>query len=224
MPGFELARPGAASGASVVSATLNLPRVGAWSADLELGSSEALSGKVDLLIGDTRWVGTIAKAAVFAGVFRARMVAGGNGLRTKATPRHYTSPTIGVVLRDIATGVGEVVSSTASSGVTGTQLRHWTTISIPAAQAIRCLMDFAPPETVWRHLPDGTIWLGADAFEDSGISDFAEIGEGPEDEVVELQLVTPLIYPGTKIGGRKVDSAQVTVTGEEVRAIIWTAP
>lgn len=220
---LELARAGAQEGSPLVSAKLHFPLIGAWSADVQVASGEALTGKVDLLIDETRWVATVARGGVFDGSFRARLFAGGNGLRSKAEPRQYTSPTLGIVLADVAKDVGEAISGTADASITGVQLEHWTTMALPASQLIRCLLDFAPAQVVWRHLADGTIWLGQDAFEDGGIEDFAEVNESPEDGSVDLQLVSPLLYPGTTIGGRRIDSALVTVTGSETRARIWLA-
>jgi hypothetical protein len=218
-----LAPAGAQAGHPVVWATLRLPRSGAWKADLEVGVAEALSGKVDLHLGDTVFQGTVASGAVTQGVFRARMVAGANGLRTKVTPRHYSSPTFGVVLRDIAKDAGETISATASAAILGIQFEHWTTISMPAAQAIYCLMEHAAADATWRLLADGSIWLGTDAFADAGLIDVAELDESPQDGVVDLGMATSVIFPGTKIGARLVDSVELSVSGQGMRAKIWTA-
>jgi hypothetical protein len=219
----SLALAGKKGGFAVLGAAIRLPRTGAWTADLEVDSREPLTGKVDLQIGETTFKGQVARGALTRGLFRARVVAGADGLRTKVSPRHYTGPTIGIVLRDVAKNAGELVSGTASASVLGTQLGHWTTMAHPAGQAIYNLMLSAPADTVWRFLPDGSIWAGTDAFADSGIKDYVEIGEEPQTGVVDVGLVTPLLFPGTTLGGRRVGSVEITVTGSDVRAKIWTA-
>jgi hypothetical protein len=219
-----IATSGKANGLTVSDGEIVLPRAGAWHADLNIDTADVISGKVEIRVGTAGILkGTISRAAVYRGHLRARIVAGGDGLRKDATPRHFTTPTIGIVLRDLAKGVGETVSATASAAVMGVQLEHWTTIAMPAGEMLALLLERAPAGTAWRLGPDGAIWVGPETWPDSGIAP-VEVAATPEDAVVELALDTPWVLPGTMVGTRKVDLAQLAITGGAVQATIWTAP
>jgi hypothetical protein len=128
MSALTLRAAGAGVGFSVLSGTVNLPRVGAWSADLTVANPAAMSGKVDLELSPTLTLrGTVARAGVLEQVLHARVVGGGNGLRSKVRPKHYTAPTARVVLSDLLADVGESLSTTADRDVLNTQFEHWTT-------------------------------------------------------------------------------------------------
>lgn len=224
--GAILLRPaGASAGPAVLSATLELPRVGAWVAEVSLATDSVPSGKVELVLGDVLTIkGTVSRAAVFEGRVSARVVAGADGLRKAVIPKHYTSPTVGVVLRDILGDVGEAQSASIASALLSTQLEHWTTIAMPAGQALRCLAPMAGADIAWRHLPDGTVWLGSEAWPDSRVTDYADVSASPGDATVEIHLLTPELLPGTLLGGRRVDALEIRVSGGSVDATAWLLP
>jgi hypothetical protein len=225
MAHVTVALAGKANGFAVSDGQIVLPRTGAWHADIAVDNDESLSGKVEIRVGDAGTLkGTVSRASVYRGMLRVRVVAGGDGLRKDAVPQHFTTPTIGVVLAALAKGVGEAVSPTASASVTGVQLEHWTTLAMPAGEAISLLLERAPAGTVWRLLPDGTIWAGAETWPDAALDEAIEVAERPEDAVVDLGLLSPWVLPGTSVNGRKVDLAELTITGGEVHAKIWTVP
>lgn len=225
MAAVTIAPAGKANGFAVTDGAVVLPRAGAWHADLIIDCTDVLTGKVEIRVGDSGTLkGAVSRASIYQGMLRARVVAGADGLRKDATPKHYTTPTVGIVLADLAKGAGEAVSGTAAASVLGVQLEHWTTVAMPTGEAISLLLERAAAGTTWRLLADGTIWAGSETWPDSGIPDTIEVGEVPEDAVVELGLVSPWVLPGTSVGGRKVDLAELAITGGAVKARIWTVP
>lgn len=226
MSALTLTAAGAGAGFAVVSGTINLPRVGAWTADLVVANPEPMTGRVDLqLAGGLTLKGAVARGGVLEKLFHARIVAGANGLRTFVRPKHYTAPSLRVVLSDLLANAGESLSSTADRQALNRQFEHWTTIKMPAARAIRCAIERAGSDLAWRHLPDGTFWLGRETWPESTVTDFTESdGATPEAGVIELSMVAPGLMPGTAIGGRRIDHIEYVTTGGRLRAVAWLLP
>lgn len=222
---ITLTAAGAAAGHAIIKGSLYLPRVGAWVADLHVAADVPMTGKVELALGETLVLnGTVSRGGMREARLHVRVVAGGDGLRSLVKPKHYTSPTVRVVMRDLLGDVGETLSGTSSPAVLATQLEHWTTAEMPAALAVRCLLDHAGADVVWRHLPDGSVWVGKEEWPESAVRDFDVLEFDPEDDVVKLTLLTPEVLPGTTIGGYKVDTAEVQMSGARVVATVWAAP
>ena len=209
---------------AVISGSIRLPRIGAWTADLLISSPAAMSGKVDLVLSSSLTLkGTVARAGVLEQVLHARVVGGGNGLRSNVRPKHYTAPNVRVVLSDLLADVGETLSTSSDRAVLTSQLQHWSTFEMPAAAAIRCVLERAGVDDVaWRILPDGTFWVGSETWPKTSVSDFIEVeGSSPETEVLDLAMVAPGLLPGTELSGQRIDGLEYTVNGGKVRAVAW---
>ncbi len=220
-----LSGPGAGVPLPAIRGVITMPRAGAWHANLWLDGSAKPTGKVEIKAGALTLLGTLNRSSLSQGIVRARVVAGGDGLRKVATAKHYTSPTAALVLAELAKGGGEAVSPTADSSalVLGRTLLAWTTLAIETVAMIDCLVTVCSSEAVWRHLPDGSIWVGKETFPDSKITDYREIDESPEDGWVVLGMDVPRLLPGTTIGGRRVDLVEHVITPEETRTKLWVA-
>ena len=85
----------------ILSASVLMPRVGVWTADLEVDTDTAPTGTV-VLSSDAgpSWRGTVISGAVTLGTWRGRLVGGAGGLRKNLGPLAYQSPTLGDVLVD----------------------------------------------------------------------------------------------------------------------------
>lgn len=220
--------PPGAPGAAVTGGRVILPRIGAWTADLTVDSTEALEGRVALQLGEAAaLVGTVVpgRAELYEGMFRTRVVGGAGGLGTLADPLHYTQPAFRTVLERLASDAGEAVSATADAAVLGEVLRRWTVLGDQTAgRAIQLLVARAAPAgTAWRVLDDGTIWVGAETWPESDAAAVV-VAETPEDATLELGLEQPLVRPGTVLDGRRVDCSEIVIGGGSIRATIWTAP
>lgn len=215
--------PGNASDVTVVRGSITMPRTGAWHATLYVDTQKKPTGKVQISAGALTLIGTVNRAALYRGLLRLRVVAGGDGLRKTATPKHYTTPALRLPLGELAAGAGEAVSATSDAAALNQTLLSWTTLGVEAGAMIDTLVSLATAGTVWRHLADGTIWVGKDAWADSKIADFREIEESPEDGAVIYGMDVPRLLPGTTINGRKADLVEHVITPEEYRAKVWVA-
>jgi hypothetical protein len=223
MPAMSVAAAGASRGFALVRVDLDLPRLGAWTADLVIASESVLEGKVEIRIGSSLVLaGTVSRGRTYRGLAHARVVAGANGLRSKVTPKHYTTPTLRKVVNDVLADAGEALAPSSDTAVLNTQLFNWTTMRMPAGQAVRCLVERAGDDISWRHLPDGTVWIGRETWPTSPITEFAD-GEGgsPEADVVDVILVSPEVLPGTTLGGRQIDHVQYVATAAGLRSTLW---
>jgi hypothetical protein len=224
---LTLAQAGKLVGFAVVSGTIHLPRVGAWTADLRVSSDTPLTGKVEVRIGDSLTLaGSVSRGAVHEGFLHAAIVGGAAGLRSSVKPKHYTSPTLRIVLQDVLGDVGEALAASADAGILGTQFEHWTSLAMPAGQAVRLLLEHsaAGGEVAWRHLPDGTLWVGRESWPTSNVADVTPVAADPVNDTIEVSMVSPEVLPGTVVAGRKVDEVEVRFSGAGVAATLWVLP
>lgn len=108
------------AGFQIVSGSLVIPLVGAWTADLSLASEDGVSGKVEVVIGNLTLQGTVYRTAVYGGQTRARIVGGAGGWRASCTPQGYGTSSgvkLSTVLSDLASAVGETINITADTNI-----------------------------------------------------------------------------------------------------------
>lgn len=205
---------------------VNLPRIGAWTADLWILGSLNMIGTVAVNFGDALELrGTVNRCKVFDGQTRLRIVAGADGLRKLAKPKHYVSPSVRQVLSDLLVDAGEVLSPTSPTDVIGETLNAWTTLALPTGIMVAALVSQVPG-AAWRHLPDGTVWVGKETWPDSGFTDDTSrlIEEDPENASLLYGLDEPTLLPGTTIDGHRADIVVHTIDPEQTRTRVWTVP
>lgn len=105
-------------GEGVASATLHVPNVGPWFADLELEDAPALTGKQTLKIGERAFVGTIDPRydGTFGDRRRCRLVAGAGGWGKPVKAKDYHNDAgakARAVADDAAREVGEALGTFA---------------------------------------------------------------------------------------------------------------
>jgi hypothetical protein len=108
------------AGLQVVSGSLMIPLVGAWTADLSLASDQPVTGQVAVVIGNLTLLGTVYRSDVYGGQVHARIVGGYGGWRTQAPPQGYGSGTglmLSTVLSDLAGTVGEQLNVVADTNI-----------------------------------------------------------------------------------------------------------
>jgi hypothetical protein len=215
------------NGAPVFHGTISIPRVGAWTADLAVDKHEAITGACKLVIdGGLTLVGTAARTGVWQDTARLRVVAGGAGLGKVAKPRHYRRTTMRVVLQDLLGAAGEKLSPTADAGTLALTFPAWVTLAQPIGRMIAALLEDTrlPAATAWRMLADGTLWVGAEAWPDSGLvnlTDYQDLAEVPEEGTLELGVEAPRLLPGTVLGGRRVSYVVHRIDGGGARTSVW---
>lgn len=217
-------------GFAIVRGNLSLPRMGAWTADLVVDTNRLLEGRVELRVGpaaDLVLVGTVSRAGITAGLLHARIVGGSNGLRRLVKPRHYTTPNARLVLADLLSDVGEALGP-SEPAVLNEQLEHWTTVQMPCAQAIKCVLgrvEKAPgidPGIAWRIAPDGSMTISHEFWPDSDVKDFTEQrGASPQADVWKINVIEPLVLPGTTLAGRRVGAVFYEFNGRGLSTSLW---
>ena len=79
----------------------------------------------------------------------------------------------------------------------------------------------APAGSSWRVLADGTVWVGTEAWPDSGLleqTDYVETNEWPGENRIELGVETLKLLPGTTLGDRKVSFVEHILRDGYVRS------
>lgn len=206
----------------VVSASITIPRIGAWQASLWIDATEAVTGKVLLRAGALYLRGTVHRASAAAGIVRLRVVGGADGLRTLANPKHYVATTVRLVLAELCAHAGETLSPAASARALTTSLGAWTTAKVETGAMVQALCEIMPWAS-WRILDDGTLWIGEETWPDSGLEDYATVDENPEEGWVTLAMDVPRLLSGTTFGGLKADVVEHLVSPDEYRAKVWLA-
>jgi hypothetical protein len=205
------------------------PRTGAWHADLMIAdeltpSGSPVNGRVRIVIGDGAIVleGTADLGGAAFDMVRVRVVGGAGGLGKTATPKHYTDPTVRLVLTELLEAGGESLSDTASDDILDRKLAHWTTIGLPIRRVISRLMTVAAPDATWRVLHDGKIWIGVEEWNDSGLTenDYQIIDQADDKQSAVIGMETPTLQPGTRLASKKVSYVEY-VLGENVRINAW---
>jgi hypothetical protein len=98
------------AGLQVVSGTLLIPLVGAWTADLQLATAQPIAGAVEVVIGNLTLQGFVVRAEAYGGQVRARLVGGAGGWRKSISAQGYGSAQgvkLSTVLQDAAAACGE---------------------------------------------------------------------------------------------------------------------
>lgn len=194
----------------VISLKLTRARVGTWVADVLFDDPSPRAGRVSLVASNGQtYVGTIDRGGEFEDTDRTRVIGGAGGMSKPATPRQYSNPTVRIVLGDLLAAAGETLSSTADQDVLATEIAAWTTSAEPIGTVVTALMTTAGGGATWRMLPDGTVWVGAETWPDSGLDadDYQILSKRFEDGswmvAVDANAVLALT-PGTTFEGQRV--------------------
>jgi hypothetical protein len=137
-----------------VRASIGWPLLGAWVADVDLASANALPTTITLTIGNLVLAGAVYRQAQFAGRTTALLVAGANGWSNDVEARAYSNPggvLLSQVLGDAATEVGERVAVVSDAPIGNFFWRF-------ADRASRVLRALAGPE--WWIDSTGTTQVG----------------------------------------------------------------
>jgi hypothetical protein len=215
------------NGAAIFIGVIEIPRVGAWSADLSVDQTTAVTGACTIAItGGLTLVGTAHRTGVWQDTARLRVVGGADGLGKPAKPRHYRQTRLQVVLSDVLATAGEKLSPASSAAVLGLTFPHWATIGQSCGSMVAAMLgdDRLPTTTAWRVLADGTLWVGTETWPDSGLKnldDYQDLYESPADGWLDLGVEAPSLLPGTLLGGSTVSYVEHTITGDSARTRAW---
>ena len=158
------------NGLTLINATIDEPLVGAWHAQVEVDTEEAITGEVTIEIDDETWIGTVVRGGMDFRRWRGLVVGGAGGLSTVLDAKYYSQGvTLSAPLDDIMTATGETLSTTVSSSITGHVVARWQRMKGPASRALLAIATEA--DATWRVLRDGTIWLGTDDWDEADLEE-----------------------------------------------------
>ncbi len=202
-----------ANGLPVFRATIALPQLGRWSAEVDVDADDAddLTGTVTLeaedgsltLVG-TAYVppgGVVQAGTSDDGRTRVKLVAGAAGLFAAVDAKAYEGVPLRLVLDDLLAAAGETLSDTADTDTLNHYLPRWTRCAGDVRGALRMLRTAAGAD--YRFEPDGTVWIGVDTYPDVEVDHIVTA----EDKGAGKMTISPddlSLLPGTTFLDRRV--------------------
>lgn len=202
--------------AAVTRATIHLPRVGVWCADVDVDTETAPTGRVSIAVdGVVYWSGTVVSGEVLHGLWRGRIVGGAGGLRTELPATAYRLATLADVLADVLAATGETLATDAGALTTSAPLYHRAKgIGAQAVAELARALGY-----VWRVRADGTLWLGAETWPDATAADWTLLDRDPVRGLYTLGGDTLALAPGELVPVRD-EPGDVFVRAGDVRHVI----
>lgn len=217
------------NGFPVASGEVSFPLRGAWSATVEVVAASAaelfgvtpdpaiteVGGDVELVMGSTTLVG-YGTAGVDQGErVTVRIVAGAGGLGATVEPAHFVSQSRRVLLSS-ALEVGGEELSTTSTGIDET-LGQWTRQTGTVGEAVQAVA--AEMGSTWRHLPDGTVWIGTNTWAEVR-PDNVLVREEPTQSRIIVAVEGAVVLPGSTFRGRRVTGVKYGISSGAIRATV----
>lgn len=193
------------NGFPLVSGHLRMTKSGVWTAYDVLVDTATILNKGDsvtLALLNETFKGTIYNADVYLGFQRCTIIGGSGRLAEELESAPYNSTTIGQVFKDIARKTGHTVSSTSDLETLNFSLKAWNIIKMKASLAIEKLLSTT--KTLWRILPDGTLWTGKESYTPLNDKDFIIIEKFPDEGKWSIYNEMYLIQPLTSLLGNNI--------------------
>jgi hypothetical protein len=204
----------------VIGGRLTFPIAGAWTAELDVQGSDAdaLEGSVTIDVGGVSLAGTASVSEDDGGQLRLTVTAGAAGLGATVTPQHYVPPvTVRRVLVDALAIGGETLSPAADAATLAVELPQWTRAAGTVKEAVRRVVA-AVSGAAWRHLPDGSVWVGPESWATFDDSLVVVESEEPTQSLATVALDSLAILPGVTFRDKRITSVEYTLDGAKLRA------
>jgi hypothetical protein len=213
-----------ANGLTLLAATITLPRVGVWHADLAAAGADpsVLTGAVVLQLGDggLALAGTsIRPASVWRGQVRARIAGGAAGFGAVLPAKAYRYVTGRILAMDILAGAGEQLSPTADGSMLATILPAYARLEGGAGAALYTLV--AVLDASWRVLADGSVWIGREQWPACPLTDDQMMDLAPEDGRASFGVELPSALPGTTFEGQRIGRVVHRLTADKIRTELF---
>lgn len=210
-----------ANGITVLTATVSVPRVGVWRADLDLDTADAakVTGKIALVLDDVTWSGKAIEVGAFIGRVKVRLLGGAAGFSKPTQPRFYQAMPAKTVITDLLTEGGERLSSTSDAAKLGTILPFWTRHAGTVGEGLENVLDELG--AVWRVLPDGSVWIGVETWPKSDPKNVAVEAEVASESKIVFSSDAPSLLPGTTFRDRKVSRVEHSIETGKTRTTAW---
>lgn len=216
-----------ANGLPILAARLLRPRVGVWTLDLTVDPGAdgiGLSGTVSVTLGALALAGTVHAGELQPdGTWVGRLVGGGGGLGRTIPALALRGCTLADVLGQTLLDAGEVLA-TGGAALTQPQ-RLWQRVEAPASRTVADVARAAGCD--WRVEPDGTVWVGTDAWTVSTPSEVTLVAVHPLTQAVTVAGDTAVtIAPGTTLAldgwsPVRVGAVEVQADADAVRVVVY---
>jgi hypothetical protein len=213
------------NGTPVTSLTVLLPRIGAWTADVELDDATAPTSRVVIAVaGVLSLSGTVARGGAELERWRGRIVGGAGGLKREVPAVSQQGSTLALALADVLRAAGERLASNVVDLSAAAPL--WHRIAAPAALAVGDVARAAG--CAWRVLPDGSVWVGRETWPEVA-PDVDVIDWRPELGRLELAGDVLGILPGQTLRARadlavRVGCVEHRATADALRTVVLVEP
>lgn len=207
-------------GLPIVNARASFPRVGAWTAEVQVATEQVPTGQMLLTLGSGSFVGTVVRGVVHRAACYARLVGGAGLMGTELEPKSYHSAPVQVPLQDIATDAGETLAATSEAAVLRVLLPHWVRMAGTAGAALAQLLEAVAGST-WRFLPNGDLWVGTESWPKTAADQVELIDYEPLRDKVRFFSEQPGVQPGATFLGRKVSYVEHCVSEERLETVAW---
>ena len=182
----------------VMEGDLLLPYYGNWSACVSFASADAIpSGKVTLSWLGTKFSGHVLRSGENEGRVSC-MIAGGTGGLAKTVPAKMYDYNLKLELpvKEILSAVSETLSASSTQSVLARELTNWTRMEKEAAMLLSHLTDQV--KAAWRVLPDGSVFLGTDTWQDTDTFDYTLLFQDPVLLMAQLAVSEAALFPGKR--------------------------
>lgn len=211
--------------AESLAGSVDMPLVGVWVAEVELGTGEALPAvgdrvRLEVLAADgpgVAYSGTVRDAGEHEGRAQLFIVGGAGGLgRTVAARPYANGETAYNLFADVLRDAGEAMAASVdAAALRAASVQTWLRAEGTGATALQRIGEHFGLH--WRVLADGTVWMGAEAWPAYSGSDPYELSQ---DRAASAGLYADAetLAPGYAREGRKFYRVQHTWTSDGTRA------
>lgn len=204
----------------VLTASINRPLRGSWVADLEVDADKTPTGKLTIAGAGISLVGTVVQSQSWNDRQKARIVGGAGGMRQVLGPAWYRSVQLKTVLASILSGGGETLSTTSDAALLASNVAAWVRLRGTVGALLDQVLAVFAPSAIWRHLPDGTVWVGTPTWPTVKTTAVVQDNRGDE-EAADLAGNDIALDAGVTTLGRKVGRVHHTVSVAGLRTEAW---
>lgn len=206
----------------IVECHLIIPKIGAWMAnDVLVDSDDSFNvgDSVTMNFLDTTFKGTILDTGIYRGFQRCTIIGGSGKLPDYLESASYNSVPLGQVVRDIARKTDHQVSTKADQNVMNSNLAGWTILKMQASLALEKALQVT--DSIWRILPDGTLWVGGESYTPLNPDDFTIIERFPEEARWNVYNEEYLIQPLTSFLGNEIQQVEYFINNNDLTMYIY---
>ncbi len=206
------------NGIEVVEGRLSLPRSGVWHGAFMLDALDLPAGRIELVIGGQRFLGSARRSGNSQYGWLVQVVAGAGGLSKEVRAKSYSNVPLRIPLQDILTTAGERLAPNVAPELLSRTLASWSMVRAPGATALEHLLLTVP--ATWRMLPGGSLWLGVESWPENDFA-YELLEEDPLHDRCTILCEQPSVLPGQTFRRRRVSYVDHMLEPEQFRTVVW---